>query len=245
MTAGVPWREIEAVFLDVGNTLVSIDFERVAAELAARGERCEVAALERAEAAARPVVSRGLAARGTTEGLDSFGLYLRCIFERLPGAGSRADALARELGPALHRPGHSDLLWCRVLPGVPEALARLAALGLDLVVVSNADGTVERGLEARGLRRHFRAVIDSAVVGAEKPDAAIFRHALDACGRAPERVVHVGDMHHADVVGARAAGLHAVLLDPWDDWGEVDCERLAGVPELARRLAGARPQERG
>ena len=69
------------------------------------------------------------------------------------------------LPPSLRHPGQSDRLWSWVLPGVPEALAALVELGLDLVVVSNADGTVERGLETRGLRHHFRAVIDSAVVG--------------------------------------------------------------------------------
>ena len=35
----------------------------------------------------------------------------------------------------------------------------------------------------------------------------------------------MGDIYHADVSGARAAGVHALLLDPFGDWPEVDCER--------------------
>jgi HAD superfamily hydrolase (TIGR01509 family) len=123
---------------------------------------------------------------------------------------------------------------------VPEGLAAFRALGLRLVVVSNSDGTAERGLAAAGLRPYFEAVMDSAVVGYEKPDPRIFEHALAAIGGAPERAAHVGDLYHADVTGARAAGVHAVLLDPFDDWQAVDCERARDLPDLAARIAEAR-----
>jgi putative hydrolase of the HAD superfamily len=127
-----------------------------------------------------------------------------------------------------------------VLPGVPEALGRFRELGLQLVVVSNSDGTVERGLEAAGLRGFFDIVLDSAVVGFEKPDPRFFEHALERAGATASRVVHVGDLYHADVTGARAAGVHAVLLDPYDDWQGVDVERARGLLDLAERLAAGR-----
>jgi len=104
--------------------------------------------------------------------------------------------------------------------------------------VSNSDGTVEAGLEEHGLRRYLHHVVDSAVVGVEKPDAAIFRHALSLAGAAPDRTLHVGDLYAVDVVGARAAGLHAVLVDPHGDWPDVDCERVRDVAALAQQLAG-------
>jgi FMN phosphatase YigB (HAD superfamily) len=52
--------------------------------------------------------------------------------------------------------------------------------------------------------------------------------------------VHVGDLFHADVAGARAAGVHAVLLDPYGDWPDVDCARARDLGEVAERLAQAR-----
>jgi putative hydrolase of the HAD superfamily len=113
-------------------------------------------------------------------------------------------------------------------------------MGLQLVVVSNSDGTVERGLEAAGLRDYFDLVFDSAVVGFEKPDPRFFEHALARAGAEAGRVVHVGDLYHADVTGARAAGVHAVLLDPFGDWHDVDVERARGLVDLAERLAAAR-----
>jgi hypothetical protein len=50
----------------------------------------------------------------------------------------------------------------------------------------------------------------------------------------------VGDLFHADVVGACAAGVHAALLDPFGDWEELDCEMLSDLPALAERLPAAR-----
>lgn len=239
----IPWDEIEAVFLDAGNTLVSIDFDRVADELAAQGFPCAVPALRRAEAAARPAVSSYVAER-STEGVDTFRFYLREILgrlEQLSAAGaSTLDRTASQLASSLRAPGESNRLWRWVLPGVPEALASLREQGLRLLVVSNSDGSVERGLAEVGLRSYFNEVVDSAIVGFEKPDPRIFLHALERAGVSGRRALHVGDLYHADVTGARAAGVNAVLLDPFDDWEGVDCERARDLVELAQRLRAAR-----
>jgi putative hydrolase of the HAD superfamily len=106
--------------------------------------------------------------------------------------------------------------------------------------VSNADGTVERGLTRAGLRGLLDDVVDSHVVGFEKPDPRIFAHALERSGAAPGTTLHVGDLYAADVVGARAAGLHALLLDPHGDWPPVDCARLPDVAALAHAIRSAR-----
>ncbi len=47
----------------------------------------------------------------------------------------------------------------------------------------------------------------------------------------------MGDLYHVDVVGARAAGLRAVLLDDGDRHPEADCPRIASLLELAEHLA--------
>lgn len=243
--AAVPWGEIETLFLDAGNTLVSIDFPWLAGELSSLGVCCDVAALARAEAAARPLLSRYLGGERSTEAQDTFDFYLRAVLAQLPAALARGadglEALAAELLPILvRRRGASDGLWRYVLPGVPEALERFRALGLRLVVVSNSDGSCERLLTELGLREPFHAVLDSQIVGSEKPDPRIFEHALEVAGSPRERVVHVGDLFAADVAGARAAGVHAVLLDPYGDWpDDVGCERARDLGEVAERLAAA------
>ena len=50
--------------------------------------------------------------------------------------------------------------------------------------------------------------------------------------------MHVGDLYHVDVAGARAAGLQAMLLDPHDLYDAYDVERVKTLDELAAFVAG-------
>lgn len=240
----IPYADIETVFLDVGNTLISIDFGWVADELEARGVRADADAICRAEAAARPAYSRRLFVDGVPSGTDLFRMYLAALIAPLPGAAHLAppalDALVSELRQVLRPDGRASVLWRSVMPGVPDALARLQALGLRLVVVSNSDGTVEQSLEDAGLRACMAHVVDSALAGYEKPDPRIFLHALAHTGARAERTLHVGDLYHADVVGAREAGVHALLLDPYDDWRDLDCPVARHLTEVADVIVASR-----
>jgi HAD superfamily hydrolase (TIGR01509 family) len=247
--APIPLDRIETLFLDVGNTLVSIDFAWVKIELEALGEPVDPVRLERAEAAARPRLSRRLLRETEDDGQQLFTAYIEEVLgQLLLGGGAlsaRPEVLAAQLVPILRAPGQTQRLWSRVLPGIPQALSRLAEAGFRLVVVSNSDGTVESGLRDRDLRRFFGPVVDSALVGYEKPDRRIFEHALRVSGAEPETTLHVGDLYDADVRGARAAGIHAALVDPFDDWQHVDCQRFRGVPELQVALCAARGDNPG
>ena len=240
----LPYGNIDTVFLDVGNTLVSIDFAWVAAELSARGVLTEIESLRRAEAAARPAFSRRLFVDGVSAGTDLFRAYLVALIERLPAAARLSphafDTLIVELRKVLRPDGRASVLWRSVMPGVPDALARLQAQGLRLVVVSNSDGTVEQSLIEAGLRPYMSHVVDSALAGYEKPDPRIFLHALAHTGAVAGRTLHVGDLYHADVLGARAAGLHALLLDPYDDWRDLDCAVARHLTEVADAMAATR-----
>jgi putative hydrolase of the HAD superfamily len=120
------------------------------------------------------------------------------------------------------------------LSGVRPALEALKARKIARVVVSNSDGSVEHSLRRAGLRDLIDQVVDSHVVGHEKPDPAIFEHALAISGADRERTLHVGDMYAADVCGARAAGLAAVLLDPHGDWGPTDCPKAVDLLDLVQ-----------
>jgi putative hydrolase of the HAD superfamily len=244
VTKSIPYEQIETLFLDAGNTLISMDFDWIAAEIQTRGISCDPCMVRRAEAAARPTVSHIFTGKGYNEGLDRFRIYLSKVLSRLEPVARKGpqavESLADELVPVLWKPGEANRLWRWILPGVPDALDAFRSMGLQLVVVSNSDGTAERSLIDLGLRRYLTAVVDSDVVGFAKPDPRIFQYALAACGTHPERVLHVGDMLHADIEGARRAGLHALLLDPFDDWIEVDCERVPDLGALVDRFRASR-----
>jgi len=243
--AGIPLRDLDALFFDAGNTLVGIDVALVAERLDARGVRTTAERVARAEAAARPAVSRRLEGGVSSEARDTFTFYLRRALDHLgPSTVGRSaedlDAIAADLATELKTRVPTRRLWSRVLPGVPGALAALRAAGLRLVVVSNSDGTIARGLDEAGIGGLLDAVVDSTVVGFEKPDPRIFEIALERAGRRADRTAHVGDLHAVDVLGARSAGVHGVLLDPHGDWAGFDCPKVADVATLADAILAAR-----
>jgi HAD superfamily hydrolase (TIGR01662 family) len=245
--SAVPYATIETLFLDAGNTLICMDYARIASELDALGIAASAADIRRAEAAARPATSQRIAAGNHRDDTDHFAFHLAQTLARLEtrnasGATLDAAALAPRLAATLKTPGEDYRLWSWVLPGVPEALQELRKLGLRLVVVSNSDGSVARALADLGLALHLDAIFDSHVIGFEKPDPRFFEHALRESGATAKSTVHVGDMYYQDVQGSRAAGVHSVLLDPYGDWQVADCERCRDLSEVVERIRRARAQ---
>lgn len=131
-------------------------------------------------------------------------------------------------------------LWRWPIPESVAALRALHATGMPVGVVSNASGQIEGVLRRSGVCQvgegpgtPVRVVIDSHVVGVAKPDPAIFDHALPYfAGIARQRIAYVGDSVTMDVGGARAAGLHPILLDPHDDHPDADFERITSLGDL-------------
>jgi len=115
-------------------------------------------------------------------------------------------------------------------------LAALRARGLRLVVVSNANGTLHRAFDRVGLTPLLDVVFDSFVEGVEKPDPRFFRLALERAGASAASTVHVGDIYHVDVVGARAAAITPVLVDPAGLYPDADCARIRGLADLPPAL---------
>lgn len=227
----------DAVFLDAGGVLVSPLPHRVIAALAALGIDLDPEHL--LEAHYRGMHAVDLARSDPEFFGDYYGGYLgHCGFDPTDHADLISAASA-----ALDAEWAAGGLWIEPVPGAAEGLSVLAAAGVPLVVVSNADGTVAELLEASGLVQvgpgpgvELVAIVDSGAVGVAKPDPRIFEIALDTVGVAPERVVHVGDAYHYDVCGARAAGVHPVLVDPLDLRAELDCDRISSLAEIDRIL---------
>lgn len=114
----------------------------------------------------------------------------------------------------------SDLLWIQfeqgmhweVLPRCHKSLSRLKNAGLKLGVVSNFDERLEKTLVVHDLAKYFDFLVTSVSVNVEKPDPAIFQHALKLSGTAAWDAAHVGDDVYNDYQAAKGAGMHAFLL---------------------------------
>jgi putative hydrolase of the HAD superfamily len=129
--------------------------------------------------------------------------------------------------------------------GASEVIRSLGEAGYRLGVVSNAGGTIAAELEGRGICSitgdqcpQVGVVIDSTVVGVEKPDPSIFHLALNALGVAAATAVYVGDTVRFDVRGAEAAGLFPLHLDPYSLCDGAHAH-IASLWEVAHWLLGS------
>ena len=224
-----------AALFDAGNTLIRMDYGAIAAALSAYGVVVDPGTVEDAELRARVRLDPYLAPGASTESVGTHDRYLRYVLEHL-GVTAAATVEAMEGW----RRGYNAPtgLWILADPAAAPALARAKAAGLVVGVISNSNGMVSRTLESVGLGTWIDFVIDSSVVGVEKPDPRIFSMAVERAGVAPGEASYVGDLYSVDVLGARAAGLQGVLIDPRGYWGPRDCPRARDAAHAVRLLLG-------
>jgi HAD superfamily hydrolase (TIGR01509 family) len=220
-----------AILFDAGNTLLRMNYPAIAAYLVSREHPVSVPQVREAELRARVRLDADLASGASTETRDTHERYLRYVLLHL---GIADEGEVRAI--ATWRRGYNPPvgLWNRADPEAAAALRRVKGAGLITGVISNSNGSVRSILEVTGLARDLDFIIDSAVVGVEKPDPRIFRFALEQARVPPDAALYVGDLYSVDVVGARRAGLGAVLLDPRGYWGPRDCPLARGLEEAVR-----------
>lgn len=234
-------RGVDLLCLDAGNTVIFLDHARLAGILReATGVVVEPGVLIEAEGEAKRRAETGELHDCTWSfrarpGAPGWG--------RMVGTIALVAGLAPEKVPALLDaawPQHEARnLWCKVPDGLGAALDAIRARGKKVAIISNSEGMLDRLFLDLGIRDHFDRIVDSGLVGVEKPDPRIFRVALDAFGVPPERALHLGDIFATDVLGARAAGLRCALIDPYDHYAGLhpDVPRVPGVVAVARALA--------
>jgi HAD superfamily hydrolase (TIGR01509 family) len=121
--------------------------------------------------------------------------------------------------------------WDEILPGTRDALDRIRRT-FRIAVISNADGGIERVLSRCGLADCFESITDSGIVGVEKPRPEIFEAALTAMNARPDESLYVGDVYSVDYVGARNAGMQAVLFDVAGAYRGCEWPRVESLQQL-------------
>lgn len=227
-------KRFDAVLFDAGGVLVLPDPTVVAPLLAFYGGDASIDVHRRAH-------YRGMHAKSAAGSVESDWLAYDRAY--VAGVGVRSEDLD-ESADVLNRTRTPDL-WRWPIPESLDALRRLARANVPMGVVSNASGQVEGSLNRSvcqvgpGRYTDVRCIVDSHVVGVEKPDPSIFDHALPHFRDIePARIAYVGDSVAMDVVSSTSAGLHAILLDPYDDHVGAHFERIASVQVLAAELGG-------
>jgi putative hydrolase of the HAD superfamily len=226
---------IRTVFLDAGGVLVFPNWNRVSDVLASHGVDVSGDALRQGEPEAKFGIDQGDHVTREADAPRGW-IYLHRVLQNAGVPRSAATDAALDVLGAYHTEHN---LWEHVPDDVIPALEQLAATGRQLVVVSNANGTVERAFQRLGLARYFDVICDSCIEGVEKPDPRFFQIALDRAGAQAATTVHVGDLFHIDVLGARAAGLRAILIDPHDLYSDYDATRVRTLEEVVDLVTAA------
>ena len=213
------------IFFDVGNTLLFPNRARMLAPLAEdRHPTLEVwQALERR--------TKHEFDQGLMEGKVDHGFWWTFHTYLLQGVNSLDDGLRNTLVENTQNSAN----WDRILPGTRDALERLRR-EYPLAVISNADGKIDAVLRRCGIEDCFESITDSGKVGLEKPHPAIFEAALRAMKADAAESLYVGDVYSVDYVGARQAGMEAVLFDVAGAYREREFPRVESLNDLEKWL---------
>jgi len=203
--------DVETLLFDVIGTVVD-EGGTMRAEVAAELEAAGRAGLGRAKALAAAWEERSWS---LTAELDRAGSWVstdevnaRALADVLAsgGGGGPAAALPAEAVRRLGLVGHRLRPW-------PDAAAALAALARRFMVVALSNGNLSMlaSVSARG-GLTWHAVLSAELVGARKPDPAVYRFALDRLALDPARTLMVA-AHPWDLRAAAACGLRTAYIE--------------------------------
>jgi putative hydrolase of the HAD superfamily len=233
---------VRAIFMDAGYTLLFPQLEKLAQDLEAAGIPVSVELFHKAERAGKkrldevlwPQIREGRVPRTSNDVYWKY--YLTALMELLgTPAETRTAALEHVIA------GFRDTrTWSKVLPDTVPTLKKLKSRGYYLAVISNSDGSVEGELHSAGLDEYLEFVIDSSVVGVEKPHPEIFEMALERSGFKPGEAIYVGDTYPTDIGGAELAGLRGILIDCVGAYPDATCPRITSLSGLSELVDHAR-----
>lgn len=228
--------DVEAVFFDAGETLLypHPSFAELFAEvLRAEGHRVDPARVQEVVSASSRALNDFLTSEEarlwSTSPERSRAMWDRLYRSFLSDVG--IDEGQDRLADALYR-RFRDLATYRLHPDALPVLRRLRSTDLTIGLISNFEEWLEQLLELLEVQTFFDVTVISGVEGVEKPDAEIFRIALERAGAAAERAVYVGDNPVFDVDAARAVGMIPVLIDRRGRHQDADAIRITSLEDL-------------
>lgn len=95
-----------------------------------------------------------------------------------------------------------------------QTLSKIKQMGFLLGAISNAgdDWDVQTLVDKAQIRRFFNVILSSAAFGVRKPDKRIFKHVMSILRVKPENVLMIGDTLDADIRGANDSGIYSVWI---------------------------------
>jgi len=212
--------ERRVIFFDVGNTLLFPNRAKILAPISSdRHPTLEQwQALERRT---KQEFDQGMLGGRIDDGF--WWIFHTHLLQQLGADAGFCDPLVENTQKSAH--------WDQILTGTRDALTRIGQ-NFRIAVISNSDGRIERVLSRCGIADCFESITDSGTVGFEKPRAEIFEAALTTMQARAAESLYVGDIYSVDYVGARNAGMEAVLFDVSGAYRDRELPRVESLQQL-------------
>lgn len=246
------YHKVRAVFFDLDGTIRHSEpsssemFYRVAAELGLETDAALRLAGERwvyAYWAESPEFKRDLERFGSwRENAAFWENHARRHLMALGVDAARAEKLAEKITQRMREEYQPVDV---VPPDVTDTLQKLRQDGYRLGLISNRSEPFHDVITDLELEGWFDPLLAAGEVGWYKPDPRLLRHAVELADVSPEEALYVGDNYHADVIGARRAGLIPVLLDPKGLFPEADCAVIRSIGEVLTLIPDGKPRLEG
>jgi putative hydrolase of the HAD superfamily len=101
-----------------------------------------------------------------------------------------------------------------LFPDAHETLAYLQSKYTLHLISNGFRESQDIKISTTNIGGYFQHIIVSEIVGVNKPDKAIFQHALDLAGAEKDESLMIGDSLEADVYGALNFGMDAIYFNP-------------------------------
>lgn len=214
------------IFFDVGNTLLFPNRSRMLAPIPAE-KHPTLEAWHALERRTKKEFDQGLMTGKVDHGF--WWTFHTHLLQEL-------NAFDESVRDQLVRNTQNSANWNQILPGTRQALDRIRQR-YPIAVISNADGKIDAVLSHCGICDCFASITDSGNVGHEKPHPDIFAAALHQMKADAAESLYVGDVYSVDYVGARNAGMQALLFDVAGAYRGSEFPRVESLSELESWLS--------
>jgi putative hydrolase of the HAD superfamily len=149
--------------------------------------------------------------RHRRERVNMLGAWTKIVEHALATLGGPDPALAAAIATEFARRRRERM---QLFPDSLACLAAWRANGVRLGLVTNGDASQQRDKITRhALAGYFDVIVIEGEFGAGKPDAAVYRHALETLRVRAEDTCMVGDHLDFDVAGAQQLGMQGIWID--------------------------------
>lgn len=225
--------ELDVVFFDLGGTLIDVSVPREdlwAEVLSKHGRNVEVSRLADSIKAADRDMDEAFA---SIQGMDERPFWLEFNSRVLKGVGVdiRSEQVVSELSKSFGTLVTDEEKW-QDYPDTRPLLEDLSKRDIKVGLISNATSLARKVLKRLDLERYFDPIVISSEIGHRKPSREIFDVALDQADAAPSRTIYIGDKPAVDIMGAKKAGMNAILIDRENTFPDTQCFRVRDLNAL-------------